>query len=431
MLITVFQISATELTVARFRRERSHLFFLEGVRQRLNDTALPELLAPWKEKSRGDRIILSLPASLFSMREMELPLRERKKVRDILPLELRGETALEGEEVVFEALPLTTGSYAALWCSVARLAPQIAALADAGLDPEVVTSPLVTWRHLLPSDDAAPCALTDGAAAGIYAGGNPVYLRALPEAGGNPLGATLAAVELAKGITVAQIFALGGGATESRVPDAAPLPISSALAACFPADPVAARDLASAYAAAADLIGGDPVNFRRGPLTYVRRRLELQRRLRLTAALTTAALILLFAESGVRYYLVHRDIRSLDASIKTIYGAAFPKRSKPVDEVAEMKAEIRRLGASSSQVVLPALKKLSEAKGDELSELYEIDIEGSQVSGKGIARSLQGINDFKTRCSQQFGACEVNEIKSRPDGSSGFSFRSVGKEVGK
>lgn len=430
MFITVIQISSTELILARFGRQRSHLLFLEGARHPLSEAALPELLANWRDKSRGDRIILSLPPALFSMRELELAMGERKKAREILHLELKGETALESDELIFEALPLTPGTYAALWCNAARLAPHIATLADAGLEPEVVTSPLFTWHHLLRSGDTSHCAITDGEAAGIYQGGKPVYLRALPATGDNPLATTLAAVEIAKGITVEQLFATDDSAHENPLPDIAPLPISAPLAACFPQDPVAARDLASAYAAAADLLTGDPINFRRGPLTYVRRRVELRRKLRLTSALAAAALLLVFTEAGVRYFLLHRDVSSVESSIRKIYGEAFPKR-KPVDEVAEMKAEIKQLGASSSQGVLTSLKKLADAKGEELNELYEIEIEGTRVSGKGTARTLQGVNDFKARCAQLFGSFEVNEIKSRPDGSTGFTFRSGTQEGGK
>jgi general secretion pathway protein L len=362
------------------------------------------------------------------MREVELPIPDRKKARQVLPLELKGETALEGDEIVFEALPLASGTYAALWTTPARLTPLLAQLAEAGLDPEVVTSPLFTWHHLLQPGDATPSALTDGAAVGVYRDGKPVYLRALPSTGDNPLATTLAAVELAKEIEVGQVFALTGGESDQREPETAPLPISPSLAACFPGDAAAARDLASTYAAALDLCTGDPINFRRGQLTYVRRRLELQRKLRLTAALAAAVLLLVFAESGVRYYLLQRDIASVEASIRKIYSEAFPKRTKPVDEVAEMKAEIKRLGTSSSQSVLVSLKKLADAKDDELNELYEIEVDGTQVSGKGVARTVQAVNGFKARCAAQFGGFEVSEIRSRPDGSTGFSFRSAAKE---
>jgi len=431
MFITVIQISGKEATFARFSKQRSQLLFLEGVRHRLEEASLAELLAPWGEKSRGDRIILSLPPSLFTMREIELPIEERKKAREILPLELKGETALESDEIIFEALQLTAGTYAAAWSSRNRLAPIITMLADVGLDPEIVTSSLFTWKQLLFAADRTTCALTDGEAVALFREGTPVYLRVLPAVGENRIGTTLAAVELAKGIEVEQVFTFSGCDPDSLEIETAPLPISPALAACFPADAAAARDLASAYAAAMDLAGGDPVNFRRGPLAYVRRRLELQRKLRFTAMLAAALVVLIFAEAGVRYYLLQKDIASVEMSIRKIYSEAFPKRTKPVDEVAELKAEIRRLGSSSSQVVLASLKKLAEAKGEELSELYEIDIDGSQLSGKGIARSIQAVNDFKAKCTPLFGSFEVSEIKSRPDGSTGFSFRGVATEVGK
>jgi general secretion pathway protein L len=163
----------------------------------------------------------------------------------------------------------------------------------------------------------------------------------------------------------------------------------------------------------------------------VRRKLELQRKLRLTIGLAAAAILLVFGEAGVRYYLLQRDIASVEASIRKIYSEAFPKRAKPVDEVAEMKAEIKRLGATSSQSVLASLKKLADAKVDELNELYEIEVDGNQVSGKGIARSVQAVNEFKVRCAAMFGGFEVSEIRSRPDGATGFSFRSAPKEGGR
>ncbi len=420
MFITVIQLSAEETIIARFKRQRSQLLFQEGTRHPLQDGDLEELLAPWRAKSTGDRIILSLQPTEFSLREIDLPIAERKKAREIIPLELKGETALDGEEVVYEALPLQTPICAAIWSGIKRLEPLIGRLAEVGLDPEVVTSPMFTWHHLLQEGESGDLAITDGEAVAIYRGGKPVYLRPLPRGGETPLATTLAALELSKGITVEQIFSIGTGEVSA---ESAPLPITPSLAGCFPGDPSATRDLASAYSAAADLAGGDPVNFRRGPLSYVRRRIELQRKLRLTWGLAAGLIILIFAEAGVRYYLLQRDLKSVESSIARIYRQAFPKRSKAVDEIAEMKAEIRRLGSASSQVTLVSIKRLAEAKGEDISEIYEVEVEGAGVSGKGIARSVQAVNDFKARCTPLFGAFDVNELKSRPDGSTGFSFR--------
>lgn len=428
MFITVIQLSTKETTIARFKCQKSRLLFLEGTRHPLQEGDLEELLAPWRTKSSGDRIILSLQPALFSLREIDLPMGERKKAREVIPLELKGETAIDGEEMIYEALPLLSPNYAAIWSGIKRLEPLIGRLAEAGLEPEMVTSPMFTWHHLLQEGERGDLAITDGEAVAIYREGKPVYLRQLPQWGENPLATTLAALELAKGIRVEQIFSLGSAEAEA---ESHPLPITPSLAGCFPGDPSAARDLASAYSAAADLAGGDPVNFRRGPLSFVRRRIELRRRLRLTWGLAAGLIILIFAEAGVRYYLLQRDLKSVESSIARIYRQAFPKRSKAVDEVAEMKAEIRRLGADTSQATLASLKRLAEAKGEDISEIYEVEVEGAGVSGKGIARSIQAVNDFKARCAPLFGAFDVNELKSRPDGSTGFSFRGGVKGGGK
>jgi general secretion pathway protein L len=141
--------------------------------------------------------------------------------------------------------------------------------------------------------------------------------------------------------------------------------------------------------------------------------------------------MLFFAESGIRYLIAQRELSSLNASIRAIYKEVFPTRTKPVDEVAELKAEIKRLGAAGSEGILPVLKKLTDAKGDDPREIYEVDFDGSQLTGKGYDRSSQGVNDFKAKALLQFGSFEVSEIKSRPDGSVSFSFRGTLKGGGK
>jgi general secretion pathway protein L len=182
---------------------------------------------------------------------------------------------------------------------------------------------------------------------------------------------------------------------------------------------------------ARELATSEPVNLRRGNFIYRKAGERLQKRLRITWALAAMLLILVFAEAGVRYFMVQRDLSSLDSSIRTIYKEVFPSRKKPVDEVAELKAEIKRLGATSSEGILAILKKLADAKGDDPREIYEVDFDGSQIIGKGYDRSTQGVNEFKAKASALFGSFEVSEIKSRPDGTVGFTFRGTLKGGGK
>ena len=48
-------------------------------------------------------IILALPSSILFLRELELPIVDRRRLREVVPLELTGETALESDELAFDA----------------------------------------------------------------------------------------------------------------------------------------------------------------------------------------------------------------------------------------------------------------------------------------------------------------------------------------
>ena len=165
-------------------------------------------------------------------------------------------------------------------------------------------------------------------------------------------------------------------------------------------------------------------------LAYTAGNQKLYKKLRVTAVLAVAAVALLFAESGVRYYLVKRDLNSLDLSVKGIYREVFPNRKKPVDEVSELRSEIKRLeGAKTSSNLLKLLKDLADAKGDDVGGIYETEVDGLEVRLKADARSFQAANDFKARAAKVLDGAEVSEIKSRPDGSVTFNFRGKMKGV--
>ncbi|NJD91771.1 MAG: general secretion pathway protein GspL [Geobacter sp.] len=432
MFITVIQTTATEFILSRYQARRGTLTFLKGVRQQLDseEGTVSDILAAWKDECAGDRIILALPPAGIAMRELTLPISDRKKAREIMPLELKGEMASDADEPVFDALPLSGGRSAAIWGGQKQLAEEIAACAGSGFEPEIVTTAMFSWHRVLPKDGAATMAITDGEAVAVYVAGQPLFFRALPKGGERPLDATIAAIELAREISIEQIFTIGPARLETSL-ELTPLPIAGALLSTFAGDSNAAADLAPHFAMAEELLLGEPVNLRRGALKYTRQTARLRRKLRLTYALAAALVILIFAEAGLRYYLVRRDVASLDTSIRSIYKEVFPTRAKAVDEVSELKAEIKRLGASGSEGVLVLLTKLAQAKGDEARELYEVDFDGNQITGRGYDRSAQSVTDFKTKAGALFASFEVSEIKSRPDGSVSFAFRGALKGGGK
>ena len=436
MDIQIIHMNVGEVLFARFRRERDRLLFLDGSRHECADrTELAGLVAAHLLPHAGaSRIILSLPPSLLTLREMALPITDRRKLREILPLELRGETALDSDELACDALPLGEGVVLAAWAPRDAVAELIRFLANNGVEPEVVTASFLHWDSLLSS--TVDAAITDGSAVAVFREGKLAFCRHLPADSPNELSRTLGALELGKGITVSTVYTIGAAARKElaveTTPAAAPLPVAGLLADTFATDQAAARDLAAPFAVARAVCFGAPLDLRNGLLAYTRGQEKIRRKLRFTALLAAALVILLFAEIGVRWFLAKCDMDSLNGSIRAIYKDVFPGRTKPVDEVAELKAEIRRLGSSSgSGGLLATLKLLADAKGDEVTGIVETDLEGNQLRLKGDARSAQAVNDYKARLKPSFATIDVGEIKSRPDGSVHFSLRGTLKEGGK
>ncbi len=152
----IVQLTGNEALFARFQLKRGVLVFDRASRETIDqEHPLAAMLAEAAAAGReGERVILVIPPALLSMREMELPLSDRRKIRDVLPLELKGETACDSEELVFDALPLDGGKFLAIWGKRHDLAEKIAIMTDNGLEPEIVTASLFHWHALLPEGES-------------------------------------------------------------------------------------------------------------------------------------------------------------------------------------------------------------------------------------------------------------------------------------
>ncbi|HBG05875.1 MAG: general secretion pathway protein GspL [Geobacteraceae bacterium GWC2_58_44] len=427
MDILIVQLKRNELILASFRPKKGGVGFLCAERHPLEggEGELARILVDASALAAEQRVVLALPPALLFMRELELPITDRAKVRELLPLELKGETALDTDALAFDALPLSEGRFLAVWGRSKELAEKIDLLKQAGLEPELVTASLFHWNKLAPATGSV--AVTDGEALAAFRDGVPIYFRALPPGSGEAeLARTVAALELAHAVELDQMISYAGSSKES----ASLAQATRGLSEAFGDDAHAAHDLAGAYAVAAAVAEGSALNLRRGALAYTAGNQKLYKRLRISMILAAALVLLLFAESGVRYYLVKRDLASLELSIRGIYKEIFPARKKAVDEVSELRSEIKRLeGAKTSSNLLKLLKDLAEVKGDDVGGFYETEVDGTEVRLKGDARSIQAATDFKGRAARLFDGAEVSEIKSRPDGSVTFNFHGKMKGV--
>lgn len=360
MDILIVEMRRGAIGFARFQKRGGALLFQGADRRSCGDpedlaSILDEFGAP---AGAEDRVILSLDLEHLFQREVELPISDRRKLREVLPLELKGEIALDTEGLAFDAVPAGAGSVIAVWAKESELEEKIAVLKEAGLEPQVVGSSLFAWDLLVPgSAGNGSLALCDGVSLAVYAEGKPLLFRYLGDENvSEEIARTLALLEVGKGIAVEKVFLHGAAAADgsSLAASGSPasvsfvsLPVSGDLAASFPGESTA-LEYAGAWALAKSSLRGDPVNFRHGRLAYTAGREKNRKKLRLTAILASLFLVLLIVETGLRYYYVKRDLSSLNASIGQIYREVFPARKKAVDEVSELKSEIRRLGGGAA-----------------------------------------------------------------------------------
>jgi general secretion pathway protein L len=381
------------------------------------------------------RVVVCLPPALFAQRVVDLPLRDLRKVREILPAHLQGEIALPAEEAVFDALPAAEGSYLGLWARRTEVAHAIDLFREAGCEPQIISSAVFAWTFLpgIPHD----CAVCNGTVFALISGGRLVFVRALDGADtSQQLRATLSALELGGTPLPQRLFVFGEqtesiAASEGLPLDPEQLQLPDELATVFRNEGTF-QQLAGLYAVVRACHAGALADFRRGDLAWTTGDARLRRKLILTALLAAAAVVLLFVSKGLQLRAARTDIASLNVSIASIYREIFPTRTKAVDELSEVKGEIRKLtGSENSSSVLDVLKQLAEAKGSAVNGLFEAELEGRTLRVKGDARSAQSVNEFKSALSGLMTTIELGEIKSRTDGTVSFTLSGTLKEGAK
>ncbi|MDD2499493.1 MAG: type II secretion system protein GspL [Geobacter sp.] len=430
MIIHVIQLHESGFTLGRFRHAGRELVPLTAIRHHTGDRE--ELVSKITESlasvTKGEtRTILSIPPRLLNLRELQLPITDRAKIRAVLPFELAGETAQDDATIVCDAVTLAGGGQLAGWAAQGQIVELITTLTEAGAEPEIVTVSCLHWNLLLPPDSAETVAICDSSAVTVCRQGELLFCRALELNDINDLERTLVTLELTSDLRVDRVLLLDPAllslaAASERVIELFPLP--DALKTPVSQDGLVPLSLAAPFAAALAVCFGEPFNLRCGPLAWKQKNRRLLRALRLPLILACIAALLLLAEAGTRWYLLSRDITSLNSSISKIYRESFPNRKKAVDEASELKAEIRRLeGTSLSPVILPFLRLLTEYKGTEINGFNEIDYDGTRFKVKGDGSTSAAISTLRQKLITAGWHVEQPEITSRPDGTVLFQLK--------
>jgi general secretion pathway protein L len=432
----IIELLRDESIATRFRVSGRTVICEQSQRLPAGDEAgLPELLRAVTPRHEDDTVILAVDPALFSCRETTLPLTDRRKLREILPLELKGETACDTDDLIFDSIVRSDGSQLAVWGRKRELTARIERLVTAGVEPQVVTAALFSWHHLLPSDTTGgTLLLADSFGLMLYRGQELFFFRTFwGKEAGTEIQRTITARELTDGVMPEQVYLLGDLAG-MEIPSGRedlwqPLPLSTELVNSFGGDRTAALAGAGAWAMVRAFRKGDLVNFRHGDLAGASGSQRVRKKLLVSALLAVVAVLICCADLGMRYWFVKTELDSVNRSIGATYREIFPNRKKAVDEVGEVKSEIRRLsGVGAGISALTALKKLAELKGNDIAGFYETEIDGNQVRLKGDAVTIQAVTDFKNRAGTVLNGVEVGEIRTKPDGSSSFSLRGTLKE---
>jgi general secretion pathway protein L len=430
----ILQAEENRLKVAHFGMSRRSAELIVAASIELNEErSLADAVQQIAEKMNGSpRVVLCLPPSLFAQRTVSLPFNDLRKVREVLPAYLQGEIALSVEELTLEVLPAGEGQFLALWARKSDIGKAIAQFREAGIEPQIVSSSMFALPEL--PGITPDCAVCDGSMLAILKGGQLIYFRAFNCGATAPMiAATLSALELSVGARPPRLCLVG---TDVRgLADADTLPLQSEtlevppeLGHLFKNDETF-QQLAGLYAVARVCHAGNLPDFRRGELAWTAGDTRLRKKLLFTGILAVVVILLLFISKGLQYRSTQADISSLNKSISSIYREIFPARVKAVDEISEIKGEIRKLVVvESSNGYLDLLKKLAEAKGNTINGLYEAELEGRSLRIKGDASSAQAANEFKAVLSPLLSASELGEIKSRPDGTVTFSLTGTLKE---
>lgn len=430
----ILQAEETRLTVAHIGLSRRTAELIGAAVIDLDDgQPLADVIRNIAEKMVGSpRVILCLSPALFAQRSLSLPFSDLRKVREVLPGYLQGDIALPVDEVVLGAMPTGEKQFLALWARRSDVSRAIELFRDAGLEPHIVSSLPFALAELpgVPPD----CAVCCGNTLAVLAAGRLTWFRTFQTAVTVPdIAATLSVLELSGGMLPPRLCLLGPELAEPVAVDALPLPLETMhvppeFGHLFKNDDTFYQ-VAGLYAVARACHNGLLPDFRQGELAWTAGDARLRRKLILTGILVTTVLLLLFVTKGFQYRTAVADLASVNKSITALYREVFPTRAKAVDELSEIKGEIKKLsGVESSGSYLDVMKKLAEAKGNSINGLYEAELEGRNLRIKGDARSAQAVNEFKAALAPVLTSAELGEVKSRPDGSVGFSLTGTLKE---
>jgi len=395
-----------------------------GLRQ-----ALSTLLGPMtgKKGARGfDKVAVAIPAEDLSIRIVELPFEDRKKIIEALPFELAGLLHVEVDDVVADAVQLGESKVMAVAVEKRVIRGYLDALLPLGVDPVWMGPGLFAMPVLMNElfgTEGCRALLSPGVFA-VVEDGQPRLLKHARRLDNVGLGVAFLDSE---GITVDELHFSGWEndreALEEMFAGArlVPLDLPGSIA------PEAAEALALSMLLDKGL-AGTIVNFRRGEFEYTKDRDAFRRTLRLTAALSALLLVLAGADFYARYRGLAGELEAYRLSLVSSYQELFPTERNVSDPVYQLEARLKAMEKEAASLgstgrSLDVLKSVADAVPEGLGvRIDEFTLADGRVTARGEASTFNAANSLKDSLQKAgFRDAAIGETRAVPGGKTSFS----------
>ncbi len=394
-------------------------------------TALTALLEKMRAKGYDGkapaRVLAGLPGTILSIRIVELPFEEKRKIAEALPFELGGMLHVDVENTVMGARAVGGGKVMAVVVEKAVLREYLAMLAGLGLDPFWIGPATFSVTTLLAELYGAEGvkAYIGPESLVVSENGRLRFYKPVRTLEGVKLG--LAYLE-AEGISVDSVYTTGWdiGDIKSLLPQVKEAGELAALPGGFPPEG------AAIYGLSLELKKGlldETVNFRSGEFAYTRERMERRRGLRYTAAALAVALVLLGGDIYLRYLRYSAELQGYRETLRSTYLQLFPEERAVTDEVYSLQVKIKGLQEELAVLgggpgVLDVLNSLARAGADSHKVRFtEVFVGGGRVTAKGETGSFEGADYLKETYLKDplFKDVRLSDVKAAPGGGVVFS----------
>lgn len=364
-------------------------------------------------------VYVSIHPGYMHLRVVEVPFRERRKVREVLAFELAGTLSVDVADSIIDSVPLGPtgpearggegGGHKTLAVAIEKsFMRELFAIFDSlGLDPVWVGPALFMapgFMESLYGEGEGVQAFVTGDFISVTSGSTPTLFNYFKGTEGLALSLAYLKAEGGEGGgTIDKVRSVGFDAAVL----AALLPASEVeevtLPGGLPAGGGGGAAISVLWFGVTSGAVKDAINLRTGEFAYTREALRVRGRLALAAALVALLLLILSGDFYVRYRALAGVLASYGEAIEASYLGLFPGESTGGDPLYALEIKSKELEGEASLVmgginpleVMKTLAAVSETDPGLGIRLTELRMAGGKVNAKGRAASFDAANRFR------------------------------------